>query len=139
MAARRAAKKLQNPTRTRQPAPKSVTGPAFPLGRMLTAFAAAVVFLAAFVVDTAGAMRLAWACLIGRLGWQAQLVTAGLGLGFVGLCIVAWRPGRSVAAPARKPPSGRARPAGDERGVQPARRKPRTRPSKKTQDDGVLT
>jgi hypothetical protein len=75
--------------------------------RVLAMCAAAVVFGAAFIVDTEAVARLLWACLAGRAGEPARLGAGAVVLLLLGvIALVAYRP-----APAAKPRKRAARPA----------------------------
>ena len=81
--------------------------------RVLVRCAAAVVFVAAFILDTGAVARLLWACLAGQAGEPARLGAGAVVLLLLGLiAAVVYRP-----APAPKPRKRAARPA--VRGAEP--------------------
>ncbi len=76
--------------------------------RVLVMCAAAVVFVAAFILDTGAVARLLWACLAGQAGEPARLGAGAVVLLLLGLiAAVVYRP-----APAPKPRKRAARRTG---------------------------
>jgi hypothetical protein len=96
--------------------------------RVLLTGAVAVVFVAAFILDTGAVARLLWACLAGRLGEPARLGAAAFVLLLLAVIgVVIYRP-----APPAKPRKRAARPAvRAEKPAQASNEAPRAAPAPK--------
>ena len=94
-------KRAAGAARRRTGSPKAAvrTGLAWRRGLLMAGVAG--VFVAAFMVDTAGMARLIWACLAGREGPAARMVALAVLVPVLGVVVVAfWRPGERRPAPA---------------------------------------